>query len=273
MLFGMPFAAVFIAVAWLVLTKLVFRAEIDEIPGGRTLFQNELKTLGALGIEEKRVVAIFFFAVFCWLAWPFIAGIPTVSAALPWLSNIDDTSVAVLAGLLCFMVPASQKEGTALLSWKDTAEVPWGVLILVGGGMALSAQFTTTGLSAWIGSTMTRLSVFPAIVLLATVAIVLIALTELTSNTATAAAFLPVMGAVAVGASVDPMLMSLTVAMAVTCAFMLPVATPSNAVAYATGDLDLKDMIRGGLWLNIAGIIITLGMLYTFAPLVFGVSP
>lgn len=102
---------------------------------------------------------------------------------------------------------------------------------------------------------------------------VLILLTELTSNTATAAAFLPVMGAVAVGAALDPVLMSLTVAMAVTCAFMLPVATPSNAVAYATGEFDMRDMVRGGVWLNVAGIAITVGMLYVVAPMVFGVAP
>lgn len=150
--------------------------------------------------------------------------------------------------------------------------MPWGVLLLIGG-MALSAQFTATGLSTWIGEQMRGLEVFPAIVLLGTVAVVLILLTELTSNTATAAAFLPVMGAVAVGAALDPVLMSLTVAMAVTCAFMLPVATPSNAVAYATGEFDMRDMVRGGVWLNVAGIAITVGMLYVVAPMVFGVAP
>lgn len=273
MLFGVPFAVLFIAITWLALTKFVFRAEFDEIPGGRELFQTELKELGALGVEEKRVLGIFGFAVFGWLAVPFIADIPAIAAIMPWLGNVNDTSIAVLVGVLTFMVPASRENKGALLSWKDTTEVPWGVLLLIGGGLALSAQFTTSGLSTWIGKQMGGLEVFPAIILLSAVAVVLILLTELTSNTATAAAFLPVMGAVAVGAAVDPLLMSLTVAMAVTCAFMLPVATPSNAVAYATGELEMRHMIRGGIWLNIAGAVITIGMLYTFAPMVFGVSP
>lgn len=273
MLFGVPFAIIFIGLAWVVLTKFVFRAEFDNIPGGRELFQDELKKLGALGVEEKRVLGIFGFAVFGWLVLPFIAKIPAVATGMPWLGNVNDTSIAVMAGVLAFMVPASRQNKGTLLSWKQTVEVPWGVLLLIGGGMALSAQFTATGLSTWIGEQMGGLEVFPAIVLLAAVAVVLILLTELTSNTATAAAFLPVMGAVAVGAALDPVLMSLTVAMAVTCAFMLPVATPSNAVAYATGELEMRDMVRGGVWLNLVGVLITLGMLCTLAPLAFGVAP
>lgn len=273
MLFGMPFAIIFITVTWMILAKVVFRAEIDEIPEGRQLFQRELKDLGALGVEEKRVLGIFVFAVFGWLALPFIADIPAVARLMPWLGNVNDTSIAVLVGLLTFVVPAARENRGALLSWKDTVEVPWGVLLLIGGGMAISAQFTATGLSTWIGEQMRVMEAFPAIILLAGIALVLILLTELTSNTATAAAFLPVMGAVAVGTAVDPLLMSITVAMAVTCAFMLPVGTPSNAVAYATGELQLRHMIRGGVWLNLIGLGITVGMLYTFAPLVFGVAP
>ncbi|MDR6417519.1 anion permease [Pseudarthrobacter sulfonivorans] len=148
-----------------------------------------------------------------------------------------------------------------------------GVLLLIGGGLTLSAQFFTSGLGTWIGKQMGGLGVFPAIILLVAVAVVLILLTELTSNTATAAAFLPVTGEVTVGAAVHPLLMSLTVEMAVTCTFMLPVETPSNAVAYATGQLGMRHMIRGGVWLNIVGAVITIGMLYSFAPMVFGVSP
>ena len=154
-----------------------------------------------------------------------------------------------------------------LLSWKDTDEVPWGVLILIGGGMALSKQISASGLSSWIGGQMGGLDVFPTVILLTVVAAVLIVLSELASNTAVAAAFLPVMGAVAVSAAIDPVLMAMTVAMAVTCSFMLPVATPSNSVAYATGELELRHMVRAGIWLNVAGLALTIGMLYTFIPL------
>jgi sodium-dependent dicarboxylate transporter 2/3/5 len=273
LIFGLPFAVTFTAIAWLVLCKFVFRAEIDEIPGGKEMFREELQKLGSLGVEEKRVMALFVLALFGWLVVPFIAEIPSVASAVPWVANINDTSVAVLVGLLMFMVPASKEKTGMLLSWKDTDEVPWGVLILIGGGMALSKQISASGLSAWIGGQMGGLDIFPTVILLTVVAAVLIVLSELASNTAVAAAFLPVMGAVAVSAAIDPVLMAMTVAMAVTCSFMLPVATPSNSVAYATGELELRDMVRAGIWLNVAGLALTIGMLYTFIPLTFGVAP
>jgi sodium-dependent dicarboxylate transporter 2/3/5 len=257
--------------AWLVLNKLVFRSEVENIQGGRAMIETELKGMGRLSPEESRVLMVFAGAVFCWVFLPLIAQFPFVQNALPWLSNINDTSVAILAAILMFVIPASKGKG-ALLVWSATRDVPWGVLILFGGGLTLSAQFTATGLSAWVGGSVSGLSGLPLILILAITAIVIILLTELTSNTATAAAFFPIMGSIAVGLGIEPFLMTIVVTFAVSCAFMLPVATPSNAVAFATGDLPIKSMIRAGIWLNVIGLLVIMVALYTIVPLVFDVS-
>lgn len=271
MLMGVPFSFTMLMLAWMVLNKLVFRAEVDDIRGGRELIEFELKAMGRLSPEERRVMMVFAGAVFFWVCVPLIARIPAVQAALPWLSNINDTSIAILAAILMFLIPASKGQG-ALLEWSATRDVPWGVLILFGGGLTLSAQFTATGLSAWIGESVSGLAGLPPILVLAITAIVIILLTELTSNTATAAAFFPIMGAIAVGLGIEPFLMTIVVTFAVSCAFMLPVATPSNAVAFATGDLPIQNMIRAGIWLNLIGLLVIIVALYTIVPLVFDVA-
>ncbi|WP_181422096.1 SLC13 family permease [Halomonas sp. LBP4] len=146
------------------------------------------------------------------------------------------------------------------------------MLILFGGGLTLSAQFTATGLSAWIGESVSGLAGMPPILVLVVTAVVIILLTELTSNTATAAAFFPIMGAIDVGLGIETFLMTIVVTFAVSCAFMLPVATPSNAVAFATGNLPIRHMIRAGIWLNMIGLLVIMVALYTIFPLVFDVA-
>ncbi|QGZ31056.1 SLC13 family permease [Stutzerimonas stutzeri] len=271
MLLGVPFALVMLLIAWLVLTKIIFRSEVSDIKGGRDMIEAELKTMGPLSAEESRVLMVFSGAVFCWVFLPLLARIPLIEGALPWLTNVNDTSVAILAAVLMFVVPATKGQG-ALLNWSATRDVPWGVLILFGGGLTLSAQFTATGLSVWIGESVSGLAGLPPILILIVTALVIILLTELTSNTATAAAFFPIMGSIAVGLGIDPLLMTIVVTFAVSCAFMLPVATPSNAVAFATGDLPIRHMIRAGIWMNVIGLLLIIVALYTIVPLVFDVS-
>ncbi|MFL4478240.1 SLC13 family permease [Paeniglutamicibacter sp. ORCA_105] len=276
MLVGVPFAAVMLVLAWLVLTKLVFRSSMTEIPGGADLIRDELAKLGRMTTPERRVSAIFAAAIFCWVAVPFIAAIPAVEAALPFLGKISDTQVAMAAAIACFLVPAqkrSEAKGSApLLGWGSARDIPWGLLLLFGGGLSLSAMFTQTGLSQWIGTQVGALQGMPPVVILLIAAIVGLGLTELTSNTATAAAFFPIMGAVAVGIGMDPVLMTIVMTLAVCSAFMLPVATPSNAVAFGTGEVSIKQMVRAGVWLNLVAIVLIVVTLYTLLPLAFGIS-
>lgn len=277
MLVGVPWGVVMLTLAWIVLSKIVYRPEVDEIPGGRQLIQDQITKLGPMSTAERRIAVIFLTAIFFWVLMPFIADIPAVADTLPFLGGINDSQVAVAAAIACFLTPASRRrdagERRNLLVWEDSKEVPWGLLLLFGGGLSLSAMFTATGLSEWIGTQVEGLASMPSWVIIVAVMVVSLGLTELTSNTATAAAFFPIFGAVAVGAGVDPLLMTFVVTLAVCSAFMLPVATPSNAVAFGSGQITIKQMVRAGFWLNFVALGLILVVIYTLVPLVFGVAP
>lgn len=276
MIVGVPWAVVMLLIAWVVLTKLVFRPEVNEIPGGKELIQQEYLSLGAMRTPEKRVGLIFLVAIFFWVAVPFIADVAIVQEYLPFLASISDTQVAIAAAVACFIVPAEKRrdvpKSPALLNWSSSKEIPWGLLLLFGGGLSLSAMFTSAGLSDWIGDQVSELSFLPSWLIVLVVIIVGLALTELTSNTATAAAFFPIFGAVAVGVGIDPLIMTIAVTLAVCSAYMLPVATPSNAVAFGSGEITIKQMVKAGVWLNVISLGLVMLVMFTLVPLVFGVS-
>ena len=160
----------------------------------------------------------------------------------------------------------------ALPIWETAEKLPWGVLLLFGGGLALSAQFSDSGLTEWIGETTSGVGVLPTVIVVAIFAAIILFLTELTSNTATAATFVPVVGGVAMGLDLDPLLLTIPVALAATCAFMLPVATPPNAVAFGSGYVTVAQMVKGGLWLNVIGIVLITATVYLLAVPVFGIA-
>lgn len=276
MLVGVPVALVMLGIAWLVLTRIVFRTALREIPGGAELIRTELAKLGRLTTPERRVGAVFLMAIFFWVAVPFIAEIPVVAQVAPFLGSISDTQVAMAAAIACFLVPSNKRSenlgSSALLGWSSARDIPWGLLLLFGGGLSLSAMFTKTGLSSWIGDQVGALVGLPPIVIILIAAVVGLGLTELTSNTATAAAFFPIMGAVAVGIGMDPLLMTIVMTLAVCSAYMLPVATPSNAVAFGSGEVSIKQMVRAGVWLNVISLVLIVAVVYTLLPLVFGIS-
>ena len=257
MLVGVPLAVVLMALCWLLLTKVLFKPEISEIPGGKELIGEELHKLGPMSSGEKRVLALFVLAAAAWILVPILFDDPMIS----------DAGIAVAVGLLLFLCPAGAAPGVRLLDWETAVKLPWGVLLLFGGGLALSAQFSTSGLTEWIGQQVQGLGGLPVVLLVLLMAGGILLLTELTSNTATAATFLPVAGGVAMGIGVDPMLLAIPVALAATCAFMLPVATPPNAIAFGSGYVTVSQMIRGGVWLNLIALV-----LITITTLTLGVG-
>lgn len=273
MLVGVPWAVVMLVIAWAVLTKIVFRSDVAEIAGGKEMIERELGKLGPLTSSERRVSAIFGAAIFAWVVIPLLTDMTDLGNVIPVITKIGDTQVAIAAAILCFVIPAGDTksgQGSHLLEWEAAKEVPWGLLLLFGGGLSLSAMFTATGLSEWVGDQVGALRSVPEWTLLLVVMLVALVLTELTSNTATAAAFLPIFGSVAVGIGMDPLLMTVTVTLAVCSAYMLPVATPSNAVAFGSGQIEISQMVRAGVWLNLISIVVILIVLYTLVPLVFG---
>ncbi|WFP16916.1 SLC13 family permease [Citricoccus muralis] len=276
MLIGVPWAVVMLIIAWIALTKIVYRPEINTLPGGSELIRDELAKLGSMTTPERRVAWIFAGAIFFWICVPFIAEIPWVADNVSFLGTINDAQVAMAAAIACFMVPAQRRRddrtGAPLLRWSAAKEIPWGLLLLFGGGLSLSAMFTATGFSEWVGEQVSGLTAMPSWVIIVAVIVVGLILTELTSNTATAAAFLPIFGAVAIGVGIDPLFMTIAVTLAVCSAYMLPVATPSNAVAFGSGEITIKQMVRAGLWLNLISLALIMVVMYTLVPMVFGIS-
>jgi sodium-dependent dicarboxylate transporter 2/3/5 len=253
MLVGVPLAVIFMGIAWYLLTCVIFKPEITEIPGGKEMIQREYKLLGGMSMGEKQVLAIFVLAAASWISVPLL-----------WPdSNFADAVIAMGVAVLLFVVPANTKKGVPLLDWSSAKELPWDILILFGGGLALSSRFTATGLSEWIGTKVSGLEV--------AIAALVLGLTELTSNTATAATFLPLIGGVALGLGVDPMLLVIPVAIAATCAFMLPVATPPNAIAFSSGHVEIVHMVKAGVWLNLIALVLTTLVTFTLAVWVFGI--
>ncbi|WP_049157760.1 SLC13 family permease [Corynebacterium aurimucosum] len=266
MMVGMPLAFIFLFIAWFMLIT-VFKPEMDKIPGGRELIDSEIEKLGPWTGPQIMTGIIFLGAALAWVIIPLLVGKE---------SNYDDAIVGIAAGLLLFTIPADAKTGVRLLDWKTANEMPWDVLLLFGGGLSLSSMFNKSGLSLWIGEMAKGLGGLPTILLIASVALLVLFLTEITSNTATAATFLPIMGGVAVGigltqnGDINVLLLTIPVALAATCAFMLPVATPPNAIAYGSGYVKIGDMIKGGIGLNLIGCVLITITVYLLAVPVFG---
>ncbi|WP_427115903.1 SLC13 family permease [Pseudarthrobacter scleromae] len=256
MMLGVPIVVVFIGLAWLLLTRFIFRFHLDEVPGGKQLINDEIAALGPMSQGEKIVRAVFVGAAFFWIVPGLLSNIGDLGDQLPFLDIFDDTVVAIAAGALLFIIPGD-KQGNMTLNWKDAEEgLPWGVLLLFGGGLSLAAAVAGTGLDAWFGERVSGLGALPIILLLATVVLIVLFLTEITSNTATAATFIPILGGVAIGIGIDPMALLIPAALAATCAFMLPVGTPPNAIVFATGNVKISEMVRGGIVLNVVGVLL-----------------
>ncbi|MDO5726720.1 MAG: DASS family sodium-coupled anion symporter [Bowdeniella nasicola] len=261
MLVGVPLAWSFVFIAWWLLTSVIFKPEIDEIPGGRALIREELNKMGPMSRGEKRVGIVFILAALSWIILPY------------FLKDygVNDSVIAMAITLVLFITPVDGANGITLLDWDTAKRIPWDVLLLFGGGLALSNQFTATGLSLWIGERAEGLAGLPVILFVVAITALIIFLTEMTSNTATAAAFLPIMGGVAIGVGQNVLLLVIPVALAATCAFMLPVATPPNAIAYGSGYIRINDMVRGGLWLNLIGVVLITLVTMTLASWVFAI--
>lgn len=265
MLLGIPLVLVGLPLCYLVLTRIAFPIHSRELPGGRELVDREASALGPLSKAERRVAAVFVLTALTWMTRPILVD------NIGWLSGLSDAGIAMSAALVLFVLPSGEPGGKRLLDWKQARETPWGVLVLFGGGLSLAAAVEVTGLSAWLGTGVGGLTHWPLPLLMLAVVIAVILLTELTSNTATAATFLPVLGGVALGLGRDPLLLAVPAALAASGAFMLPVATPPNAIVYSSRAVGIDDMVRAGIWLNaLFAVLVTLAA-YLLLPVVFGV--
>jgi solute carrier family 13 (sodium-dependent dicarboxylate transporter), member 2/3/5 len=272
MMIGVPLAFTFILIGWFLMTRVLYPFNINEIPGGRAMIDNEIHKLGPVSQGERMVLLVFLAAAFLWVVPGVLSSIPGLGENLGWFGEMDDTAIAISAGIAMFILPGRGRR-EMVLNWRDAEDgLPWGVLLLFGGGLSLASAVAASGLDEWFGQQVTGLGVLPVVLLIAAVTTIVLFLTEITSNTATAATFIPVLGGVAVGIGTDPMLLLIPAAFAATCAFMLPVGTPPNAIVFGTGAVTIAQMARGGFVLNIVGIILITIFIYVLGGWALGIQ-
>ena len=256
MIVGVPLAVVMLAITWLLLVRVLHPLPADGgDSGAEGLIREKRAGLGAPSRGEKVVGTVFVLTALGWLVRePKQFGAFELPGLQTWVPLITDSVIAMAGALLLFLIPVSFRERTFALNWEWAVKIPWGVLILFGGGLSLAAGFEASGLAEWIGMQVMGLEGVPLIVLIGVVATLFVLLTELTSNTATATMGMPIMAGVAFGLGADPIILMAAAAMASSMAFMLPVATPPNAIVFGSGRVTIQEMTRAGLWLNILSI-------------------
>ncbi|NLC02036.1 MAG: DASS family sodium-coupled anion symporter [Pseudomonas formosensis] len=258
MLIGVPISLAMLVVVWFLLAKKDFGLAENN---SRELLRQQLADLGPMSRGEKLAGIMFLLTAAAWILQP------QLSKSIPWL---NDTVIAIASAVIMFMIPVNLKKQQFLMNWETASSMPWGVLLLFGGGLSLAAVITSSGLAVWIAESLGVFGTLPTLVMVLIITTVILFLTEITSNTATAAAFLPLVGALAIGQDVSPILYAVPAAVAASCAFMMPVATPPNAIVFGTGHMKISDMITAGFKLNIAGVAIVGIMTYYLMFWVFG---
>ena len=249
MMIGIPIVIILLPIAWLVLTRLVFRFSIPHRHMQSILLKDDADALGPMSRGELLVGLVMAMTAVGWVFRPLITKL------YPGLT-LSDAGIAVLAAIMLFVIPADWSKGRFLLAWSDAAKLRWDVLILFGGGLALASAMTQSGLVNVIAQTLSELGTFPVFWLVLIVMVVVVYLGELASNTAMAAIFLPISGAFAISIGVDPLVLTLPVAVAASLGFMLPVATPPNAIIFGSGAVTVQQMLRAGAILDVICIII-----------------
>ncbi|MEM9054136.1 MAG: SLC13 family permease [Pseudomonadota bacterium] len=269
MAFGLPTVAVLIPTVWWVVTR-----EINPIQDGEAAMQvvrEERIALGKMTTPEVRIAMVFALIAFLWMGrlwWVMLAQSLGWDTLAQYSGAQVDMMIAILGAVLVFLVPAGGEEKRALLVWDEAVKLPWGVLLLFGGGIALGRAVSSTGLSAWIGEALSVMGGWPPILFIAAMVLLVIFLTELTSNVATMTTLAPILGALSVGAGIAPASLLAPAAVAASCAFMLPVATAPNAIIYATDRVTIEQMMKRGLRINLIAAIVITVIGFWLAPLV-----
>ena len=260
---GVPLALVMLAIAWVLLTRITFRVRRKPIAGVDAALRAELAKLGPMSREEKLVATVFALVAMCWVLRPLIEKVAP---------GITDPGIAIIGAIVLFVIPVRLVEGTFLMNWNWAKRLPWGVLILFGGGLSLASAIQASGLASYIGKALEAAQGWPLIALILLVCTLIVFLTELTSNTATTAVFLPILAALAAGIALNPLMLTVPAAIAASCAYMLPVATPPNAIVFSSGHVTVPDMARAGFLINLAAIGLILATAYSLVMWVFGIE-
>ena len=261
MKFGVPLSSFLLMICWVYLTKIAFKFKNEEFSAGRDEILRQIKKLGSFSNEEIKVLIVFTLTALGWISRGSIEKI---------FPLIDDTIIAIFFAVILFIIPTSDnKSDKTILVWDDTVKLPWGILILFGGGMAIASAFGKSGLALWIADLLQNLNGIPLFLIILIIVTSINLLTEVTSNMATTAMLLPVLVTIALAIEIHPYFLLVSATLAASCAFMLPISTPPNAVVFSSGFLKIEDMFKKGIWMNMISIItITLVVYYTL-PYVF----
>lgn len=261
MLVGVPVMVVLLPASWLLLVRFIFPVRFRASGAAIAHIAQLRRDLGPMSAGEWRTASLFVMLVGLWI-------FRDVVVSLTGLTGLSDSGIAMAAAIAAFIIP-SGRGGEPLVRWEDMSRLPWGVLVLFGGGLSLAAAVSGSGLALYIGQSLAPIGALNAILLLVAATTLVIFLTELTSNLGTTATFLPVIAAIAVETGQDPLMFVIPVTLAASCAFMLPVATPPNAIAFSSGLVSIPQMVRAGFWLNIVSIALLSAAAVYLVPLVY----
>jgi sodium-dependent dicarboxylate transporter 2/3/5 len=264
-IYGLPISILMLFICWKYLTTMAFKFTQKDFPGGKAEIKRLLKNLGKVSYEEKTVLIVFCVTAFLWITRSFL-----ISKLIP---AIDDTIIAMASATILFILPTKNRKEKKIINWESAVKLPWGILLLFGGGLALAEGFKTSGLAQWIGTQITQFDNLPLFALLFVLVLAVNFLTEITSNLATTAMLLPVIAPIALVLDVHPFTLMVGITIAASCAFMLPVATPPNAIVFGSGYLKIPDMMRTGILMNIISVILITLITYYLLPLLWDFDP
>jgi sodium-dependent dicarboxylate transporter 2/3/5 len=265
---GLPIVVCFLPVAWLLLTRWLFPLGSLRIEHGREHFDEALRELGAIKRGEWATLVVFLVTAVAWILRPVLTRL-SFGDHRP-LAGLSDPGIAISAALVLFVIPVRVRDRVFVMDWSTAAGLPWGLLVLFGGGLSLAAAIRANGVGEFLGHSAAGLAGMPPLFVMLALVTLMIFLTEITSNTATAATLIPIVAGLAPGLGVDALLLVVPVAIAASCAFMLPVATPPNAVVFGSGKVGVAQMSRAGFWLNLIGIGLITGLCYALVLPVLG---
>ena len=261
--FGIPFVLLFLPLTWLWLTRVALPIRIQSLPGGTARIEAELNELGSMTIPEKRLAIIFGLTAAAWTFRPYW------TAAIPTGNLVSDSTIAMAATVMLFLTPAGN--GEKLLNWQWASRLPWDVLLLFGGGFSLAAGFERNGLSTWVGGQLQFFGELPLPVFIVIVVLLIVTLTEFASNVASTAMSVPILAATATTMGLSPLMLAIPATVAASCAFMLPAATPPNAIVFGTGYFTIPQLVKAGIGVNIIGVILISILTLLLARPLFGI--
>jgi sodium-dependent dicarboxylate transporter 2/3/5 len=267
---ALPLVAVFLPLTWLLLTRVLYPIELQTIEGGDSLTREAYASFGPMNAGERWTLVVFAATAGLWIFRPWISDLE-IGGSMPF-AGLSDSAVAILAALCLFVIPVDRSRRQFVMDWETAVKLPWGLLVLFGGGLSLAAAIRHNGVGEFLGSQVSGLAGVPSVVLVLGIVTLMIFLTELTSNTATAATLIPIFAELAPALGVSPLLLVVPAAIGASCAFMLPVATPPNAIVFASGYVTIPQMSRAGVWLNLLGIVLITLLVYAVAIPMLGIA-